>query len=124
MPVVKVWCLPQVLGGKQFARVLKEYRIQIIDSVLSVSGLGLKEKHEVAVVFPIDLLTHNDAETIVVEISGLNKKPKLTLAVRNRLAETVGRTVQTFYPKTFVECFTTGFSSKQGFWSPDQKNVT
>ena len=124
MPVVRVWCIPQALRAEQFARVLDEWREKIVDSVLSIPELGLEERHEVTVIFPAEFSSHIETSTIVIEITGLDVKPARTLQVRNKLAESVGRAVQSFYPRMFFECFITSFGPKQGFWCSDKEHPT
>ena len=107
MIVVKVWCLPKVLSAGQFDQVLEDYRAKIVDSVLSVSGLKINDRHRVTVIFPSDFLSHTDASALVVEIISFDETSIRNIKVRNMLSECVGKTVQSFYPNAFVDCIIT-----------------
>ena len=59
----------------------------------------------------------NQVFEIIIEVTGLFKKPERTIEVRNRLAERLGKTLKEHFPKAMVECFVFPFDPEQGFWT-------
>ncbi len=112
MPVIKVWCLP-----KSTERKLNQVFEGIVKAVEGVPELGLKGKHSMTVLFPPDMMKFGLGTEIIIEVTGLFKKPERTAEVRNRLAERLGKTLKEHFPKAMVECFVFPFDPKQGFWT-------
>ncbi len=117
MPVIKVWCLP-----KQTEKELRALHRAIVGAVISIPELGLNHQNDVTVLFPTDMMKYGLGQEIIVEITGLFKKPKRTLLVLHALAVTVGKAVKDLYPKAKVECFVQSFDPKEGFWTSDEKS--
>ena len=73
--------------------------------------------------FPPDLMHYGLGSEIIVEVSGLFAKPERTVAVKQRLARSLGEAVKNLYPNAKVECFVSTFNQhKDGLWSSDQLN--
>lgn len=116
MPVVIVWCLPELKERKLFKLSRK-----IMAAVESVPELKLNGKKDVTVLFPKDQMTTGLGEEIIIDIQGLFKKPERTEKVLQRLAETVGTTVAKKFPAAKTECFVYPFDAKKGFWTSQPK---
>lgn len=112
MPVIKVWCLP-----KSSERKLNQVFEEIVKAVEGVPELGLKGKQSMTVLFPPDMMKFGLGTEIIIEVTGLFKKPERTTEVRNRLAERLGKTLKEQFPKAMVECFVFPFDPEQGFWT-------
>ena len=113
MPVIKVWCLPPSDEQK-----LNQLHQAIVRAVASIPELNVTNEKDITCLFPSDLMQYGLGTEIIVEISGLYKKPERTDEVRAQLAERVGQAVQQEYPDTeLVECFVYSFEPSQGFWS-------
>jgi hypothetical protein len=90
---------------------------EIIACTIGVSELKLTGPRAVTVLFPSDMMNEGLGEEIIIEVIGLFTKPERTPAVRRRLAENLGRTVQGHFPAAQIECFVQPFDPHQGFWS-------
>lgn len=112
MPVIKVWCLP-----KSTERKLNKVFEDIVKAVEGVPELGLKGKQSMTVLFPPDMMKFGLGTEIIIEVTGLFEKPERTAEVRNRLAESLGKTLKRHFPKAMVECFVFPFDPSQGFWT-------
>ena len=112
MPVIKVWCLP-----KSTERKLNKVFGSIVKAVESVPELGLKGNKSMTVLFPPDMMKFGLGTEIIIEVTGLFKKPERTAEVRNRLAEHLGKTLKEHFPDAMVECFVFPFNPKKGFWT-------
>lgn len=116
MPIIKVWCLPD----------LEEYRLrnlyrEIVDVVESISELGLKGQNAITVLFPKDSMRYGLGEEIIIEVAGLFEKPERTPKVCQELAKRLGETVKEMFPDAKVECFIYLFNPADGFWSSADK---
>lgn len=111
MPVIKVWCLPK-MSEKQ----LNELHRNIVDAVISVEKLGLKDENDMTCLFPPDMMSYGLGEEIIVEVTGLFEKPERTEEVRQLLATRLGREVHAMFPRATVECFVYPFRPALGFW--------
>jgi hypothetical protein len=114
MPIIKVWCLP-----KQTEDELNHLHKSIVEAVVSITELGLKDKNQMTCLFVPDLMSYGLGQEIVIEIGGLYEKPERTDEVKRRLAESVGKNVKNIYQNARVECFVTSFDPKRGFWKSD-----
>ena len=112
MPVIKVWCLP-----KSTERKLNQVFEGIVKAVEGVPELELKGKRSMTVLFPPDMMKFGLGTEIIIEVTGLFKKPERTAKVRRRLAERLGKTLKEHFPKAIVECFVYPFDRNQGFWT-------
>lgn len=114
MPVIKVWCLPQVPEEQ-----LRKLHRDIVAAVVSVKELGLKDETEMTCLFPpdMDMMHYGLGEEIIIEVSGLFEKPDRTKAVRQALAEALGKVARAMFPDAHVECFISSFNPAQGFWT-------
>lgn len=113
MPVIKVWCLPQMEEDK-----LNDLHQAIVGAVSGVKELGLKDEKDMTTLFPSDLMKYGLGTDIIVEITGLDDKPERTHDVLKRLAKNTGEAVSSFFPNAKVECFIHPFNHGQnGFWS-------
>jgi hypothetical protein len=111
MPVIKVWCLPQMEEAK-----LNELHQTIVAAVVGVEELGLKDENDMTCLFPPDMMKYGLGSEIIVEVTGLFEKPERTASVHERLAWHLGMAVQRLYPKATIECFIYPFNPAQGFW--------
>lgn len=114
MPVIKLWCLPET--DEDFLRAL---HVRVVTAVEHVEVLGLKGEAAMTVLFPKDMMSYGLGTEIVVEVTGLFKKPERTPEVQNQLARNLGVAVKEFFPDAKVECFVNPFNPAQGFWSSD-----
>jgi hypothetical protein len=114
MPVIKVWCLPQMEEGK------------LSDLAPSNCWCGqwrqrtrtFRDENDMTTLFPSDLMKYGLGTDIIVEITGLDDKPERTHDVLKRLAKNTGEAVSSFFPDAKVECFVHPFNHNQkGFWS-------
>lgn len=113
MPVIKVWCLPDIDEPK-----LNALHKSIVRAVVSVEELGIKDENDMTCLFPPDMMKYGLGAEIVVEVTGLFAKPERTDEVRQQLAERLGQAVKELFPDTqLVECFVYPFSPAQGFWT-------
>jgi len=115
MPIIKVWCLP--LG--QSEDDLNRLHRRIVQSVVSVSELGLRDEKDITCLFPSDLMKYGLREDVIIEIGGLFEKPERTQEVRQRLAKKVGEGVKELFPAAKVECFISTTNPANGFWTSD-----
>jgi hypothetical protein len=120
MPVIKVWCLPDIDEPK-----LNALHKSIVRAVVSVEELGIKDENDITCLFPPDMMKYGLGSEIVVEVTGLFAKPERTDKVRQRLAEQLGQAVKELFPETqLVECFVYPFSPAQGFWTSRTATIT
>ncbi len=113
MPVVKVWCLPEVDEPK-----LNALHKSIVRAVASVKELGVKDENGMTCLFPPDMMKYGLGAEIIIEVTGLFARPERTDEVRQRLAERLGQSVKELFPDTqLVECFVYPFNPSQGFWT-------
>src|SRR3990167_8329498 len=113
MPVIKVWCLPDV--GEKRLNVLHQ---EIVRAVKDIEDIGVKSEKDITCLFPSDMMKYGLGTEIIVEVTGLYEKPERTEKVRQRLAERIGKAVQGQFPNTeLVECFVYQFNPAQGHWS-------
>jgi hypothetical protein len=113
MPVIKVWCLPEIDEPK-----LNELHKSIVRAVVSVEELEAKSERDMTCLFPPDMMKYGLGSEIIVEVTGLFAKPERTDEVRQRLAERLGQAVKRLFPDTqLIECFVYPFSPAQGFWT-------
>lgn len=111
MPVIKVWCLPEIPEDH-----LKKLHKDIVATVLSIEELGLRA-NSVTCLFPPDMMRYGLGEEIIIEVTGLFEMPQRTKAVRQALAEALGKTVESMFPVARIECFIVSFNPAQGFWT-------
>lgn len=85
MPLITVWNAHQTYDKVKW---------DIIDACLGIEELGLKKPAEVSVCFVPDMDPSWVEETVVVVVELLFDKPGRTQAVRQRLAEAIGRAIK------------------------------
>lgn len=118
MPVIKVWCLPEMEEDK-----LRQIHKDIVQAVVSVKELGLNGERDMTCLFPKDMMEYGLGEEIIVEVTGLFERPERTEEVRSRLAECLGKVLKQHFPKAMVECFVFPFDPKQGFWTSEKEET-
>lgn len=116
MPIIKIWCLP----ANQTEDDLNKLHMAIVDAVIGVSELGLKDQQDMTCLFPPDLMKYGLGEEIIIEVTGLFNKPERTDEVRQRLAMNLGEAVHALYPNAKVECTVEIIDPKKGFWTSAQ----
>jgi len=113
MPIIKIWCLPEVDEPK-----LNELHQSIVRAVASVEELGVKDEKDITCLFPPDMMKYGLGSEIIVEVTGLFAKPERTDEIRQRLAAQLGQVVKDLFSDAqLVECFVYPFSPSQGFWT-------
>ncbi len=112
MPVIKVWCLPNLEEAK-LNRLFK----QIVRAVEGVKELGITGEQSMTILFPVDQMAYGLGTEIIIEVTGLFEKPERTSGVRQRLAKKLGFVVKRYFPKANIECFVYSFNTTQGFWT-------
>jgi len=113
MPVIKVWCLP-----KMTAVELNKLHKNIVTAVVSVKELGLSGEDDMTCVFPpSDMMYEGLGDKIIIEVTGLFKKPERTPMVQQQLAKVLSMTVFMMFPRALVECFVYPFNPIQKFYS-------
>ncbi len=99
MPVIKVWCLPEIDEPK-----LNALHKSIVRAVVSVEELGIKDENDMTCLFVPDMMKYGLGSEIVIEVTGLFAKPERTDEVRQRLAERLGQAVkELFWATDFTE---------------------
>ncbi len=116
MPVIKIWCLP-IQGEEKLNKLHKS----IVNAVVSVKELKLKDENDMTVLFPSDLMKYGLGSVIIVEISGLFQKKERTQEVLQRLSLEVGTSVKNFYPNAKVECSVQTLNPKESFWESESE---
>lgn len=116
MLIIKVWGLPL----NQSEEILKHLHQIIIKAVSRISELDFSDQNDMVCLFPPDLMRDGLGEEIIIEISGLLKKPERTAEVRQRLAASVGSAVNALYPKAKVESSVSTMNPLQGFWTSEK----
>jgi len=111
MPIVKVWCLPLMEQKK-----LWELKKRIKAAVVSVEELELRE-NDITCLFPLDMMSYELGEEIIVEVTGFFETAKRTVDVRTRLARALGQAIFFMFPEAKIECFIYPFHPVQGFWT-------
>ena len=112
MPVIKVWCLPQMTEEQ-----LNKLHKNIVHAVVGITELGLKDESDMTCLFPPDMMRYGLGEEIIVEVTGLFEKPERSKNVRRLLAAMLGLRVKEIFPNAHIECFIYPFHPEQGFWS-------
>lgn len=116
MPVIKVWCL----SADQTEDDLRKLHRMVVEAVVSVRELGLKDQNDMTVLFPADMMQYGLGEEIIVEIE-MFEKPERSPEVKRRLTQNVGMAVKMLYPKAKVESgpVKTFRPEMDGFWSSE-----
>lgn len=115
MPIIKVWCLPKMEEYQ-----LRQVHCAIVGAVESVKELKLDGMKDVTCLFPPDSMAFGLGTEVVIEVTGLFKKPGRTREVRRRLAKLLGQAVADYVPKAKkVEClvYPPFNPAEDGFWS-------
>ncbi|MDP2665720.1 MAG: hypothetical protein Q8P23_03770 [bacterium] len=117
MPVIKVWCLPQMTENQ-----LKMLHKNIVGAVVDLVDLGLKDENDMTCLFPPDSMSYGLGEEIIIEVTGLFEKPGRTEEVRQNLAQALGFVVHSMFlhmrlKAPLIECFVYPFNPVQGFWT-------
>ncbi|MCK9578206.1 hypothetical protein M0R01_01775 [bacterium] len=115
MPIIKVWCLPCMSENE-----LNQLYNVIVNAVESISELGLKGQKAITVLFPTDSMALGLGEEVIIEVTGLFKKPERTPALRQRIARELGQAIAEVFPETKIECFIYSFDPAEGFWSSSE----
>ncbi len=111
MPVIKVWCLPNI--GESKLSVLQQ---ELVRATQKVRELGIETEKDVTCLFPTDLMQHGPGHEIIIEVTGLFEKPERTREVRQRLAEELVAAVRgQLRDVGLIECFIHPFNPAQGF---------
>lgn len=111
MPVIKVWCLPDI--GESRLNVLHQ---ELVRAVKNVPEIGIKTEKDMTCLFPSDMMKYGLGTEIVIEVTGLYEKPERTEEVRQRLAQEIVDVVRGQFPDTdLIECFVNPFNPTQGF---------
>ena len=125
MPVIEIWGLPERLSDA----TLPHLTLDLCKAVADIEELDISES-DVSVFYPLDQasltrtyphsairIDKTIEEEIIIFIRGLFEKPERTEEVRNWLAETVGKTVRTYFLKAkLIECFVETHDPQSGFW--------
>ncbi|KPJ54827.1 hypothetical protein AMJ47_03185 [Parcubacteria bacterium DG_72] len=117
MIIVKVWCLPSGTTEDKLNHIHRA----IVEAVVSISELGVKDEKGMVCLFPPDLMKYGLGEEIIVEIDGSSDLDRPLPETRKQLAECVGKSVSDFYPDATVECLVRDFDPFQGFWKGSQR---
>lgn len=111
MPVIKVWCLPNI--GESRLSLLHQ---ELVRAVKSVEEIGVRTEKEMTCLFPSDMMKYGLGTAIVIEVTGLYEKPERTEEVRQRLAQELVKAVRGQFSDTdLIECFINPFNPSQGF---------
>jgi hypothetical protein len=87
--------------------------------LVGIPELKLSSEQDMTVLFPPDMMTYGLGEEIIIEITGLFKKPERTRFVRHCLAVQLGSTVKKLFTNAKVECLVHPFNPVDGFWTSD-----
>lgn len=111
MPVIKIWCLPEVGEPK-----LNRLHQALVQAVKNIPEIGVTDEKDMTCLFPSDMMKYSLGTEIIIEVTGLYERPERTIEVRNRLAEELVGAVQGQFPDTdLIECFINPFNPEQGF---------
>ena len=89
---------------------------KIVEAVVSIEELGLKDEKDMTVLFVPDMMQYGLGSEIIIEVM-LFEKPERTQQILQKLAKNVGRCAKASLPSAKVECFVTTFNPKiQGYW--------
>ena len=86
MPVIKVWCLPQMTEEQ-----LNKLHKNIVQAVVGITELGLKDESDMTCLFPPDMMSYGLGEEIVIEVTGLFEGPGRTKTVGNDWHQRLGK---------------------------------
>lgn len=95
---IKTWCLPKLPQKK-----LNLLHQRIVDAVVRIPELGVKDENDMLNLFPADLMNYGLGTEIAVEINGLPEKPEFSEDVCKNLTRGVGLVVKGMFPKANVE---------------------
>ncbi len=113
MPIIKVWCLPQIEEEK-----LNSLHKALVRAVSSVEVLGVNNENDMTCLFPTDMMKYGLGTEIIIEVVGIYDKPDRTDEVRKKLAEYLVVAVREQFPDTgLIECFVYPFNPALGFAS-------
>lgn len=111
MPVIKVWCLPNI--GESRLNVLHQ---ELVRAVKNVPVLGVTSEKDITCLFPADMMQYGLGTEIIIEVTGLYEKPERTEEVRRHLARELVDAVRGQFPDTdLIECFVNPFNPSQGY---------
>lgn len=113
MPVIKVWCLPAELKEDD----LRQLHRQMVNAVVSVRELGLKDQNDMTILFPVDMMKYGLGEEIIVEVE-MFERPERAPEVKKRLVANLGFVLKMHFPKAKVEVgpVKTFNPETDGFW--------
>jgi len=114
MIVIKVWCLPP----DQTEDSLNLLHKAIVEAVVSIPKLGVKDESSMVCLFPADLMKYGLGEEIIVEIDGLPiiLPEEEDSAIREQLAMQVAESVAKLYHKAIVQCSVKGLDPSRKVW--------
>ena len=112
MPIIKVWCLPELEEAE-----LNGLHQDIVKAVVGIRELGFKDENDMTCLFPADMMKYGLGSEIIVEISGLFKKPERTPEVIDSLAFQVGIAVSRRFREAKIERLVYPFNQTHGFWT-------
>lgn len=95
MPIIKVYGIPASVAGspKQRERSLKRLTTKLQKAVAGVNELQLNPDH-ISVFYPADLMHTGIGEEIIVEVTGLFRKPARTHGARAKAADSLKEVVR------------------------------
>lgn len=111
MPVIKIWCLPEVGEPK-----LNSLHQALVQAVRNVPEIGVADEKDMTCLFPSDMMKYGLGTEIIIEVTSLYERPDRITEVRNRLAQELVDAVHGQFPDTeLIECFINPFNPEQGF---------
>jgi len=113
MLTIKNWCLPGDLSEDQ----LKVLHNSIVEAVVSISEVGVRDERDMLNLFPSDMMSYGLGSEVVVEITGFPRKADCNKAVRTRLAEAVVTAVKSQILGATVKCTVYSPDADAGRWA-------
>lgn len=113
---IKVWCLPANLTEG----VLRQLHQEMVNAVVSIPELGLKDQNDMVTLFPTDMMKYGLGEEIIVEVE-VAAKYEHTPETKQRLAANLGFVLKTHFPQAKVEVgpVRTLYPTVDAFWSSE-----
>lgn len=111
MPIIKLWCLPDI--GESRLNALHQ---ELVRAVKNVPELGITSEKDMTCLFPSDMMKYGLGTEVIIEVTGLYEKPERTEEVCQRLARELVDAVRGQLPDTeLIECLVNSFNPSQGF---------
>ena len=121
MLTIKVWCLPE-LSQEKLEELFWSF-VTEINLIKAMEKAGHTGTGKMLVLYPTDKMIMGLGSEVFVEVDGLSDENICNLAVRNELAEKLGKAVERLLPDAQVDCRVHRPDRLQGRWEGPRKNM-